>query len=283
MERSSLNQYDPAQDWGLAAFWSGEDGRATAALGAFRTNTASDGTSTGNGNNWAITGRATGLPVYEDSGTFRLVHLGAAVSFRQPPNDVVTFNNKPQSNLLSLDDNAGSPILPTIKVPAKSQQIYNLQSAAVYDSFSVQAEWFGTTVQQPGAGLVFFHGFYVYGSLFLTGEHRGYDRKGGDFDRVSVLRPLVKTPEAGASGYGAVELTARFAVNNQTSSNLPPQAVGTFGMPDGIVLYDFTWGLNWYLNDYTRVMANYTISIPESRGSPALPVHVFGLRTAIYW
>src|SRR5262249_43332798 len=133
------------------------------------------------------------------------------------------------------------------------------------------------------AGLVFFHGFYVYGSLFLTGEHRGYDRKGGDFDRVSVLRPLVKTPETGATGYGAVELTVRFAVNDQTSSNPPTHSPAQFGMPNGIVLYDVTWGLNWYLNDYTRVMANYSISTPVSNGYPALPVHIFGIRTAIFW
>ena len=41
--------------------------------------------------------------------------------------------------------------------------------------------------------------------------------------------------------------------------------------------------MNWYLNDYTRLMANYVLSVPAARGFPALPVHGFGIRTAIYW
>jgi len=48
-------------------------------------------------------------------------------------------------------------------------------------------------------------------------------------------------------------------------------------------VYEATFGVNWYLNDHTRVMANYTLAVPDVGGYPALPVHVFGLRTAIYW
>jgi phosphate-selective porin OprO/OprP len=41
--------------------------------------------------------------------------------------------------------------------------------------------------------------------------------------------------------------------------------------------------VNWYLNSYTRIMANYTLAVPTAHGSPALPVHIFGVRTAIWW
>lgn len=284
LERSPLNQLDPTRNWGLAGYWRSEDERMTAALGGFRDGTTSSGVSTGNGNAWAVTGRVTGLPVDDpDDTSFRLVHLGSAISLRQPADNTVTYKSNPQSNLLDVSDNPASPLLPSITIPAKSQQIYNLQAAAVYGPVSVQAEWFGTTIQQPDAGVVYFHGFYMFGSLFLTGEHRGYDRSTAAFDGISVRRPVVKT-SGGVSGIGAVELAARFSVTNFMSPNLPPQLLGTgFRSPAGGLLYETTWGVNWYLNDYTRIMANYTLAIPDLPGMPELPVHVFGIRTAIFW
>jgi phosphate-selective porin OprO/OprP len=81
-----------------------------------------------------------------------------------------------------------------------------------------------------------------------------------------------------------VEVAARLAVANFAPSDLPPPASGpTTGPPTGTILYQATFGVNWYLNDYARLMADYTLVVPEVRGFPALPVHVFGLRTAVWW
>jgi phosphate-selective porin OprO/OprP len=285
MERSPLNALDPTRNWGVAGYWWPEGELATAAVGFFRDGTTSGGMSTGDGDNWAVTTRLTGLPVYEDGGgTFRLVHVGGAFSHRLPAGGVVQYEPGFQSNLLTVSDNPPSPFLPGVAIPAHSQQLYNLQAAAVRGPLSVQAEWFGTAVQQRGAGVVFLHGVYADVSYFLTGEHRGYDRQRAAFDRVAVRRPLVRTADTPASGFGAVELAARFAVADFASTNLAavpadPPAVS----PTGAVLYQMTLGVNWYLNDYTRLMANYTLAVPDARGFPALPVHVFGLRTAIFW
>jgi phosphate-selective porin OprO/OprP len=283
MERSPLNQLDPARNWGVAGSWWPENERMTFAIGAFRDGTNNGGFSGGDGGHWALTTRVTGLPVYEDAeGVFRLVHIGAAFSNRIPANGVVTYAPNPQSNVLDVSDSPASPFLPPINVPANSQQLYNLQAAAVRGPLSVQGEWFGTAIQQKGDGVVFLHGFYIDVSYFLTGEHRGYDRKEAGFSRVSVRRPLVKTADTPTSGFGAVEVAARFAVADFISDNLSsngPMALA----PNGAVLYQTTFGLNWYLNDYTRVMFNYTIAVPDARGVPALPVHVFGIRTAIFW
>lgn len=283
MERSPLNPLDPSRNWGICGYWFPDSERWTAAMGTFRDGTSSTGVSTGNQNAWALTGRTTALPVYDDGADFRLVHVGAAMSFRQPANGVVGYKPAPQNPLLVVTDNPPSPLLPPISVPANSQQIYNLQGAVVYGPLSVQSEWFGTAIQQTGAGVVSLHGVYLYGSYFLTGEHRGYNRVLGEFDRVAVRRPLVKSPDRAATGFGAVELAARFSYAAYTSPNLPPQPPGTFGGTNGAVLYEATWGVNWYLNDYIRIMANYALGIPEAAGSPVLPVHTFGLRTAVFW
>jgi phosphate-selective porin OprO/OprP len=283
LERSPLNQLDPTRNWGVAGYWWPENELILFAVGAFRDGTDNGGFSGGDGGNWAVTARLTGLPVYEDGeGVFRLVHVGAAFSQRTPAGGVVRYDPSPQSNILDVSDNPVSPFLPRVNIPSNSQQLFNLQAAAVYGPFSVQGEWFATTVQQTGAGVVLLHGFYVYASYFLTGEHRGYERRIGGFGPVSVHRPLIRSGHCGASGCGAVELAARFSVADFSSPNLPasPTPVGS---PTGTVLYQGTFGANWYLNDYTRLMANYVLSVPAARGFPALPVHGFGIRTAIYW
>lgn len=284
LERSPQNVLDPTRNWGFAGYWYPDSERMTFAIGGFRDGTNSFGLSSGNGDNWAVTSRLTGLPVYEPEGVFRLVHVGAAVSYRNPLNGVVQYNIKPQANLLTVSDNPGTPLLPQISIPAISQQLYNVQAAAVYGPFSAQAEWSGTTIPQPGgAGTVFLYGFYAYTSYFLTGEHRGYDKPRGAFGQVDVLRPLVRTRDQAASGCGAVEVAARFSVTNFETSDIVPGSQPPVAAPTATILYQGTFGVNWYLNSYTRVMFNYTLSVPQIAGYPALPVHTFGVRTSLYW
>jgi phosphate-selective porin OprO/OprP len=281
MERSPLNVLDPARNWGICGFWWPDSERALFALGVFRDGTTNGGQSIGDQDAWAVTTKLSGLPVYEpDADVFRLAHLGAAMSFRHPAGGVVNFAPTPQSNLLTVDDTPPSPFLPPVQILANSQQTYNLQAASVIGPFSMQGEWFGSTIQQTNAGVVFVHGFYVDASYFLTGEHRGYDRRRGSFDRVEVRRPLIRAPLAFGGGWGALELAARFAVADFRSSNLPP---ATDGSSTGVILYQLTLGTNWYLNDYTRFMFNYTAGFPDVAGKPDVSAHIFSARFAIYW
>lgn len=281
LERSPQNVLAPARNWGVGGFWWPDDERLLFSLGVFRDGTGSNGQSLGDGPNWAYTARLTGLPVYEPDGeVFRLVHLGGAFSQRVPPDGVVEFAPRAGSSLLTVEDNPGSPFLPTVDIPANCYQLYNLQAAGVFGPFSVQAEWTAAAVQQTDAGLVFAHGVYVAGSYFLTGEHRGYNRTRGSFDQVDVLRPLIRSRTGPRGGCGAVELAARFAYLDFNSPNLPPD---TLGNPAGTSLYELTLGVNWYLNSYTRVMFNYTAGLPDKVGYDPAVAHVFGIRTAIFW
>jgi phosphate-selective porin len=162
--------------------------------------------------------------------------------------------------------------------------IDNLQSAVVSDPVSVQAEWFATTAQQTGRGGVYFQGAYDHGSLFLTGEHWGDDAARAGFGELAARNPMDRSVGGGVFGPSAVELAARFSVTNTTSHILPPGQPSTaFGAHSGTILYEESWGMNWYLNSYTRIMANYTFSVPTTHGSPALPTRTFVLRTAIWW
>ena len=139
------------------------------------------------------------------------------------------------------------------------------------DPAKVTAEWYSL------------HGFYGFVSYFLTGEHRGYIKTGGRIRPGACLRPLIRVGHSGSAGCGAIELAARLSVADFSSPNLPSATTTASGAPLGTILYEGTFGLNWYLNDYTRLMFNYVVSIPAAEGLPVLPVHTFGIRTAIYW
>jgi phosphate-selective porin OprO/OprP len=281
LERSPLTVMSPARNWGVCGYWWTEDERVLYTLGAFRDRTGSTGVSIGNGDNWAYTTRLTGLPVYEPDGdVFRLVHLGGAFSQRTPPNGVLNFDPRVGSSLLSVEDNPQIPFLPAVNIPTNSYQLYNLQAAGVHGPFSVQGEWSAAVIQQTNAGTVFVHGMYVFGSYFLTGEHRGYNRTRGSFDQVDVLRPVIRSRNDPRGGWGAVELAVRFSYFDMSSPNLPPDVNGASARTR---LYEPTVGVNWYLNSYTRIMFNYTVDIPDKVGFGPTVAHLFGIRTAIYW
>jgi phosphate-selective porin len=160
----------------------------------------------------------------------------------------------------------------------------NLQSAAVSGPGSVQAEWFATTAQQPGREGVYFQGAYDHGSLFLTGEHWGDDAARAGFGELVARNPMDRSVGGGVFGPSAVELAARYSVTNTASHILPPGQPSTaFGPHSFTTLYEESWGVNWYLNSYTRIMANYTFAVPTTHGSPGLPTRTFVLRTAIWW
>jgi|GEM_PF-832755 len=281
MERAPSNVISPARNWGVCGFWWPDHERLLFSLGAFRDGTPSNGQSVGDDDNWAYTTRLTGLPVYEPDGEdFRLVHLGSAFSQRVPPNGIINFTPRTGSSLLTVEDNPGSPFLPSLTIPADSYQLYNLQAASVHGSFSLQAEWQATAVQQTDAGSIFVHGVYIYGSYFLTGEHRGYNRTRGSFDRVEVFRPVIRKGTSPRGGIGAIELAARMAYFDFNSPNFP---LDMNGDAVGTRLYELTLGTNWYLSSNTRIMFDYTAGMPDKVGFEPTTAHVFGVRTALYW
>jgi phosphate-selective porin OprO/OprP len=218
--------------------------------------------------------------VYDASGDgLRLIHVGGAFSTRSPANGVVQYKSDPQSSLLVVSDNPPSPFLPGVDIPSNSQQLYNLQAAAVDGPLSLQAEWSATGITRLGGGVVFLHGAYAAVGYFLTGEHRGYDGKRGAFDRVKVREPLLRSDGA-ITGTGAVELVGRFTVADY-SANRVVTADGSWVA--GTVLFETTIGANWHLNDYVRLMANYTLALQTRLGAPTPVVHTFGLRAAVDW
>lgn len=281
-ERSPIMSLDPARKWGVYFLSYTEDERITLQAGIYRSGTNSTGNDSGDGNDMGYIARITALPWYEDDGRY-LFMIGGAFVQQFAKDDKVTIGQGAQSSLLSGSDDPGSPFVPTITVPATQNQLYNAQSAVVLGPLSFQAEWSATSIDQIGGGPVFLHGFYAYASLFLTGENRNFVKKDGAFGMTQVQSPFLCPIEKNfcGRGCGAWELAVRFAYVNFNNSNLPLNDGLKVGTNDA----ETTVGLNWYLNDYTRIMFNWVHAVPvdPNPGGGPSAANAFFIRTAIFW
>lgn len=186
--------------------------------------------------NTRVTARITGLPWYDEkSGGRRYLHLGVGGSVINPEDDLVRFRTRPEAHLAPRYVDTGS-------FPADMAYLGNLEALITYGPFSLQSEYFQTWLDSSAASDPTFNGFYVFGSWFLTGEHRPYKKSSGVVDRIKPIKNL----SFAGGGPGAVELIARFSRVDLNDSGVK-----------GGRLTDYTAGLGWYLNPNTRAIFNY--------------------------
>ncbi len=199
---------------------------------------------------FSVTGRVTGLPVYEGEGQ-RLVHLGLGYTheFRDghSPDSVIAVFSRPES-FISQDT-----LVDSGSIAASGVDLFNLEAALVWGPLSLQGEHFHAFTTASMAKNPQFLGGYLMASYFLTGEHRQYDRANGVFTQITPLRDFL--PWEG--GWGALELAARF-------SYLDLNDRGIRGGRET----NLTLGLNWYLNQRVRLMTNYVHAWVEDRATP---------------
>jgi phosphate-selective porin OprO/OprP len=185
----------------------------------------------------------TGLPWYEDEGT-RLLHLGVAYSHRNPDGASVRYRQRPEAHLahryLDTESESGCRIT---DARADDVDLFGLESALVLGRFSLQAEYIKSMVDTTLGGDFDFDGYYIYGSYFLTGEHRPYKLGSGEFGRVKPKRNFSLGNDG---GWGAWEIALRYS---------------TLDLNDGLIRGgqedNWTVGLNWYLTPNSRLMLNY--------------------------
>lgn len=281
MERSPINVLDPARNWGLGLFRESLDENSSLGLGVFYAGTGPADLEGGEGATVDFTGRLTTAPINSGNGD-RLLHFAIALAERVPTDGVIIINQQPRSPLLELGDSSTSAFVPVIRIPASFQQLMNLQVAAARGPLWSQAEWYGSWIDQTGGGTVFFHGCYVGCGYFLTGEHRAYDSANGTLGAVTVNRPWLRGPGDRdlRQGYGAWELTARFAYldffDADTPSSMNGQQIGT-------LLPQSTFGANWYLSDRVRLMFNYSYAVPDVIGAGTSSANIFASRLGVFW
>lgn len=196
---------------------------------------------------YSINGRVTFEPI-NDVG--RLVHVGAsAYHVSQISGKAISLGDRPNTRVDGglIESVAVGPVT-TGPVANQTRGVqgatyWGTEGAFVYDRFSVQGEYSHLTVDRYGtAPSLNFDGYYLFGTVFLTGESRSF--KGGTVDRVKPFNDF--NPSNGH--WGAFELAVRYDRLNLTDHDLSPL---------DHTADSFTGGLNWYLNPNTRFTFNY--------------------------
>jgi len=267
MERSLLFQaFDPFRHIGVGFYNHDEALDWTWAASTFRVGNDQFGNDIGDAGGWSTAGRLTHLLWYRDfqdaDKRLEYLHLGGAFWFGDPGNDQFRYATIPEMFVGAFGVPAGTlpgtsrvqvpsisngtpPFVDTGVIPTNTFTHLGTELLWATGPFTWQSEVQFATLAQTGGPQLNFWGFYTQWMLFLTGESRPYNRKLGVLDRITPLRPFVRT-DGCERGPGAWELAYRVSFIDLNDENIA-----------GGKLADLTAGLNWYLNGYTKVQFNY--------------------------
>lgn len=253
MERAMPNVFAPGRNIGIGFITHGDNW--TLAAGAFA---ESVGDEPDGDEGYGLSGRITFAPWYEKT---RAVHLGLSAAFRKPDamSKSILYRERPESHITGVRLVNTGPI-----GGVDSYANLAAEAAAVYGPISFQGEYFWSHVNRMNfLQDLDFHGFYVFGSWFLTGESRKYSAKNGKFSRIKPKNNF------GKEGAGAWEAAVRFSHLDLT---------------DGLILggeeENITFGLNWYINPQLRFMANIILVNTDTNAGNDDP-RVFQIRAQI--
>lgn len=234
VERPSISAFWPFYNAGVMMQRSLFDQRSTLTAGVFR-ETDAQGKTTSN-DAFQFTGRFTVLP-YASHDNGDVVHLGVAASRRSYDDNTVRFRMRPESHLMPY-------YVDTEAIDAENATIYGLEAAAVFGSFSFQAEYDAAATEGPAADHDF-SGWYGQAGYFLTGEQLPYSKSNGAFTRLIPAQNAFGQE----GGIGAWELAARYSTIDLNDRDV-----------EGGEMEIITAALNWYLNPNMRLMVDYSIA-----------------------
>lgn len=241
LERALPNVFAPSRNTGVLISNDVKE-RVSWGMGVFL-DTNDLGVDQGDGE-FNFTGRLTGTPWHAEKGK-KVVHLGLGYSHRSPSEPSFRYRQRPEAHLAPRFVDTGS-------LRMQSAHLVGPEFALVRGPASVQAEYIRAGLNPvTGNANSKFHGYYLLGSYFLTGEQRNYRASSGQFRGIKPRRNF----NLGQKGTGAWEVAVRYS-----SLDL------NHGGVSGGKLDDFTAGLNWYLNPNARVMWNYIRANRESLG-----------------
>jgi len=229
---------------------------------------------------WAA--RVTGVPFMRDKN--HLLHVGGGVWLRDTEDSSIDIDQRPVGTHVT-DGKLWNADFEGSRVD--NTEAFNAEALIVWGPFHVLGEYAAMSVEQDGtdaiaaaAGDYDIDGWYVDASWFLTGESKTYETKNAQFGSVKP-KGIV-----GKGGIGAWEIGIRYENFDMNDAD-----VGIFG-GDGD---QFSAGLNWYVNNTMRFMANYVtlLDFDAPDGGTDIDgaggvldeedVSAFLLRGQIYW
>lgn len=189
---------------------------------------------------YGLGSRLTWAPI---NATGRVLHLGAYAGVREPADNGRINNESPAFNA---DTTSLSNVSLTDTGPIDAidrATIAGLELAAVAGPWSLQGEYAQIGVsRESGLTSLNFAGYYLQMGWVLTGESRRYKGSDGEFKRLQPSHDF--SPDDGH--WGAWELALRFGAHDLTDRDVI-----------GGEQSRATLALNWYLNDYVRLMLDY--------------------------
>jgi phosphate-selective porin OprO/OprP len=184
--------------------------------------------------------RLTGVPFMQDK--THLLHVGGGVWYRNLLGSSLSLSQR--HGVFHVIDS--KPWALSFGNEADSVFAYTLETVGIYGPAHFKAEYVDWNVDvESGSAFtddVDLNGWSVEGGWFLTGESKNYSFKKAQF---SSLKPK---GIVGQGGIGAWEIGVRYDTLDLTDSD-----AGAIG-GEGDLL---TVGLNWYVNNTMRLMANY--------------------------
>jgi len=216
-----------------------------------------------------IFGRLTCLPYYHDTPCdYGLVHLGISAGWEPFNGEDLEITQRPENHV-------AEDIMEVLIEDASHFNRIVYEFAWVAGPFSIQSEYYQGFAKPAFRDYADFNGGYIFASYFLTGEHRVYKKSGGKFDMVRPHENVFCVRDCNGcvrKGCGAWELAYRFSWLD--GNDLPIYSGGN--------TTDHTFGVNWYLTPYMRVMFNYINADTRWKGLDANQ-NIFAARFQYFW
>ena len=272
IERALPFAFLPFRQIGVMSSGFDEEAGRTWAYSVFRFPTDFWGGQIGDDGGYGFATRQTALLI--DHGEEGVFHIGGAFTMMDPANDAVQYRAKPE---MFLAETGGAAFVPagvpttfppfvdTGVIPTDQAYLFSGELATTHGSFHAQSELIYSVVNRQADSTVAFYGVYAQAAWILTGEHRPYKRNKGVLGRVKPDRPFTR-----CGGVGAWELAGRCSHLNLTNDTV-----------QGGRLTDLTFGLNWYLNDFTKFQFNYIHAFLDSPVNGDSNADILGLRAQV--
>jgi phosphate-selective porin OprO/OprP len=263
MERSLAFALVPFRQTGVGVHNTLLDESATYAVSAYRFQTDAFGNVQGD-EGYGMSTRETMLLWSNECGD--TLHIGGSYTYNEAASDAIRIRSTPEVGFTQLDFNNSSsfPIpffVDTGVLPIANYQVIGAELAGGVGSWNYQSEIMCAMVNQQGAPYLQLPAGYAQLGYVLTGERRPYNPKAAAYTRVVPDVPF------GKGGPGAIELAGRYSVLDLNDANIA-----------GGRLQDLTFGVNWYLNKFTRFEFNYIHPMLDRPIGNQTDADVFGTR-----
>ena len=207
-----------------------------------------------NGNQY--TGRLTFLPVDTGHKDGTVVEVGTSFYYKEATDGKLQYRSRPE--IFESDQ-----FVNTGKFAGDHSTTVDLESTALIGPWEAFGEWSMTPVDSPQNGNPFFYGGFAGFAYHITGEHRGFNRRGGFVSRLTPISPVSQ------GGHGAWEVAGRYSYVNLSS-----------GAINGGVMSRWTGAVTWYLTREWRCDVNYGYITLDKAGHYG---HANGFSGRILW